>query len=135
MNSNDSSLTENWITVKEINNNMIFLDNKEIVTGVKIQPRNIFIMDQQSQTNVVDQLKTFYNLVDFEFWLVMADRPVDINLYISQLELHLGNVQNPAVRKLIANDIEKADMFVNNEVVDTEYFILFRDNNNESITK
>ena len=130
-----SALTENWITVKEINNNVILLDNKEMVTGVKIQPRNIFIMDQQSQNQIVDQLKTFYNLIDFEFWLIVADRPVDISVYISQLELHLGNVTNPAVRKLIANDLEKADLFVNNEVVDTEYFILFRDKNNEVIQK
>ena len=135
MNSNNSSSTENWVTVKEINNNMIFLDNKEVVTGVKIQPRNIFIMNQASQNNVIEQLKTFYNLVDFDFWLIIADRPVDVNLYVSQLELHLSNVQNPAIRKLIVNDIEKADLFVNNEVVDTEYFILFRDNNNDSINK
>ena len=131
----DMSLTENWITVKEINNNLIFLDNKEMVTGVKIQPKNIFIMDQASQDTMIDQLKTFYNQVDFEFWLIVADRPVDISVYISQLEVHLGNVQNPAIRKLIANDIEKADLFVTNDVVDTEYFMLFRDNNSESITK
>ena len=131
----DMSLTENWITVKEINNNLIFLDNKEMVTGVKIQPKNIFIMDQASQDMMIDQLKTFYNQVDFEFWLIVADRPVDISVYISQLEVHLGNVQNPAIRKLIANDIEKADLFVTNDVVDTEYFMLFRDNNSESITK
>ena len=130
-----SALTENWITVKEINNNVILLDNKEMVTGVKIQPRNIFIMDQQSQNQIVDQLKTFYNLIDFEFWLIVADRPVDISVYISQLELHLGNVTNPAVRKLIANDLEKADLFINNEVVDTEYFILFRDKSNDVIQK
>ena len=119
----DMSLTENWITVKEM------------VTGVKIQPKNIFIMDQASQDMMIDQLKTFYNQVDFEFWLIVADRPVDISVYISQLEVHLGNVQNPAIRKLIANDIEKADLFVTNDVVDTEYFMLFRDNNSESITK
>ena len=47
MNSNSMS-TENWITVRDINNNIIFLDNKQMVTGVKIQPRNIFIMDQNS---------------------------------------------------------------------------------------
>jgi hypothetical protein len=134
MNSNDIS-TENWITVKDINNNIIFLDNKKMVTGVKVQPRNIFIMDQQAQFNVIDQLRTFYNLIDFEFWLIVADRPVDINLYVSQLELHLSNVQNPAIRKLIVNDLEKADLFVNNEVVDTEYFILFKDDNSESLNK
>ena len=134
MNSN-SVLTENWITVKDINNNIIFLDNKQMVTGVKIQPRNIFIMDQQNQLNVIDQLRVFYNLIDFEFWLVVADRPVDVNLYISQLELHLNNVQDPAIRKLIVDDIEKADMFINNDVVDTEYFLLFKDNNTDSLNK
>lgn len=134
MNSNSAS-TENWITVKDINNNIIFLDNKKMVTGVKIQPRNIFIMDEQSQNIVVDQLRTFYNLIDFEFWLIVADRPVDINLYVSQLELHLNSVQDPAIRKLIVDDIEKADMFMNNDVVDTEYFILFKDDNTDSLNK
>ena len=134
MNSNSMS-TENWITVRDINNNIIFLDNKQMVTGVKIQPRNIFIMDQNSQFNVIDQLRVFYNLIDFEFWLVVADRPVEVNLYISQLELHLNNVQDPAIRKLIVDDIEKADMFINNDVVDTEYFLLFKDNNTDSLNK
>ena len=130
-----SMSTENWITVRDINNNIIFLDNKQMVTGVKIQPRNIFIMDQNSQFNVIDQLRVFYNLIDYEFWLVVADRPVDVNLYISQLELHLNNVQDPAIRKLIVDDIEKADMFINNDVVDTEYFLLFKDNNTDSLNK
>lgn len=134
MNSN-SALTENWITVKDINNNIIFLDNKKMVTGVKIQPRNIFIMDQGAMYSVIDQLRVFYNLIDFEFWLIVADRPVDINLYISQLELHLNNVQDPAIRKLVVDDIEKADMFMKNDVVDTEYFILFKDENTDSLNK
>lgn len=127
--------TENWITVKEINNNMIFLDNKKMVTGIKIQPKNIFIMDQSSQNSIIDSLKNFYNQIDFEFWLIIADRPVDINLYISQLELHLTNVQDPARRKLIVQDLEKAETFAANDVVDTEYFILFQDDNSESINK
>ena len=134
MNSN-SVMTENWITVKDINNNIIFLDNKKMVTGVKIQPRNIFIMDQGAMYSVIDQLRVFYNLIDFEFWLVVADRPVDINLYISQLELHLNSVQDPAIRKLVVDDIDKADMFMKNDVVDTEYFILFKDDNTDSLNK
>ena len=131
----NSSSTESWITVKDINNNIIFLDNKEMVTGVKIQPRNIFIMDEQAQNNIIDQLRIFYNLIDFEFWLIVADRPVDINLYVSQLELWLNDVSSPAIRKLVVSDIDKADMFMQNDVVDTEYFILFKDNNNESMNK
>lgn len=131
----NSSSTESWITVKDINNNIIFLDNKEMVTGVKIQPRNIFIMDEQAQNNIIDQLRIFYNLIDFEFWLIVADRPVDINLYVSQLELWLNDVSSPAIRKLVVSDIDKADMFMQNDVVDTEYFILFKEKNNDAIQK
>lgn len=135
VNASNNGTTENWITVKDINNNVIFLDNKKMVTGVKIQPRNIFIMDENAQRNVIDQLRVFYNLIDFEFWLIVADRPVDINLYVSQLELWLNEVQNPAIRKLIISDLEKADLFVQNDVVDTEYFILFKDETTDSMNK
>lgn len=135
MNSNNNIYTENWITVKEINNNIIFLDNKKMVTGIKIQPKNIFIMDQGSQNRIIDSLKNFYNQIDFEFWLIIADRPVDINLYVSQLELHLTNVQDPARRKLIIDDLSKAEAFASNDIVDTEYFILFQDDNSESMNK
>ena len=135
VNASNNGTTENWITVKDINNNVIFIDNKKIVTGVKIQPRNIFIMDENAQSNVIDQLRVFYNLIDFEFWLIVADRPVDINLYVSQLELWLNEVQNPAIRKLIISDLEKADLFVQNDVVDTEYFILFKDETTDSMNK
>lgn len=134
MNSN-SIYTENWITVKDISNNIIHLDNKQMVTGVKIQPKNIFILDEISQNNVIENLKTFYNLIDFEFWLVVADRPVDVNLYLSQLQLQLNDSQSPVLRKLILDDISKAEMFVNNSVVDTEYFILFKEKDTDSIQK
>ena len=104
-NNNSSIYTENWLPVKSIENNIIMLDNKKMVTGVKIQPRNIFILDEQTQNNVIDALKTFYNLIDYEFWLIVADRPVDINLYISQLQLKLNDAQSPVIRKLIFDDV------------------------------
>lgn len=134
MNQNSSS-TENWITVKEINNSVIVLDNKKLVSGIKILPRNIFIMDEISQNRVIDELRKFYNQVDFEFWLIVADRPTNIDLYISQLELQLNNVSKPAIRKLIIDDIAKADGFVQNDVVDTEYYVLFKADTQDEVTK
>ena len=134
MNSN-SAYTENWINVKDINNNVIYLDKKEMVTGVKIQPRNIFILEERYQNQIVEALRTFYNLIDYEFWLIIADRPVDVGLYISQLQLQLNDATNPVYRKLITDDIMKAEMFVQNGVVDTEYFILFKETSNDAIQK
>ena len=127
--------SEKWIPVSAINNGMIILDNKANVTGVKILPRNIFILDEQSQNAVLTGLKNFYNQIDFEFWLICADRPVDISVYLSQLQLLYNQTQSPAVRKLIMEDINKGNGFMNNNVVDTEYYILFKEKNPELLQK
>ena len=68
----NSKYTEDWIPIRNISNGMIVLDNKKKVTGVKIRPRNIFILEQGTQDNVLIALKNFYNMIDFEFWLISA---------------------------------------------------------------
>ena len=127
--------TEDWLPIKGIQNGMIFTTNNMKVTGVKINPRNIFILDQYSQENVLIGLKNFYNMLDFEFWLVVADRPVDISIYLAQLQLRFNEAPTPQIRKLIMQDIKKAQSFINNDVVDTEYYILFREKNVDLIEK
>ena len=130
-----SKYTEDWIHIRNISNGMIILDNKKKVTGVKIRPRNIFILDQGTQDNVLIALKNFYNMIDFEFWLISADRPVDLNNYLARLQLLYNQTPNPAVRKLINQDIDKANDFMNNNITDTEYYILFKEKNDDLIQK
>ncbi|MEE3342509.1 MAG: hypothetical protein VZS44_00250 [Bacilli bacterium] len=130
-----SKYTEAWIPIKAIDNGCIILDNKVRVTGVKIRPRNIFILDQGTQDNVILALKNFYNTIDFDFWLVSADRPVDISGYLARLQLLFNQASNPAVRKLINQDIMKANDFIDNNVTDTEYYILFRDKKADILQK
>ena len=133
--SNTSPYTENWIPIRGIQNGMIITDDKYKVTGVKITPRNIFILDQDQQNAVLISLKNFYNMIDFEFWLIVADRPVDISIYMSQLQLLYNKTTSPSIRKLIMQDIEKGNSFINNNVVDTEYSILFKDKKDEDVQK
>lgn len=130
-----SPYTEDWINVKAIKNGVILLPNREMVTGVKIMPKNIFILDSLQQESILNAMKNFYNLLTFEFWMIAADRPVDISVYQSQLQIMLQNATNPAQIKIIAQDIEKANMFINNQVVDTEYYILFKEKNQEEINR
>ena len=95
----------------------------------------IFILDESSQDSVLISLKNFYNMIDFEFWLVVADRPVDISVYMSQMQLLLNNTQVSSIRKLILQDIEKGQTFINNSIVDTEYYIMFKETNDDMIAK
>lgn len=127
--------TENWVPIKDITDGCIITTNGAKVTGVKIRPRNIFILDKISQDNTIVALKNFYNMIDFEFWLISADKPVDITDYLARLQVLFNQTQSPVVRKMIMEDVEKANEFVDDGVTDTEYYILFREKNNELIQK
>lgn len=135
--SSAKKYAENWLPISGIQNGEIILDNGTRVTGVKVRPRNIFILDYDSQSNAIFQLRNFYNSIDYPFWLIIADRPVDINVYLAQLKLLYNQVQYPSIRKLIREDIDKANTFMGKEVgvTDTEYFILFKDKRPELIQK
>ncbi len=128
---------EDWVPVRAIQNGEIILDNGVRVTGVKVRPRNIFILDYDSQNNAIFNLRNFYNTLDYPFWLIVSDRPVDINVYLAQLKLLYNSVQVQSIRKLIKEDIDKANLFMSKDVnvTDTEYFILFREKRPEIIQK
>lgn len=128
---------EDWVPIRTINNGLIQLDNGWYVTGVKIEPKNIFILDQSVQNSVIGALRTFYNTIDYEFWLISAGRPVDINVYLANLQVQYNNTNNQVVRKLLMQDINKANSFMSTQMnaVDTEYFILFREKRPEIIQK
>jgi len=132
---NDPKYTENWLDVKGIKNGMIFNSKNEMITGVKVNPKNIFILDQSVADGTLIGLMNFYNSLDYEFWLVVADRPVDIKMYEAELQLLYNKTQDQRLRKIIAQDLEKGDFFVNNNVVDTEYFILFKERKPELVEK
>lgn len=132
-----SKYTNDDIPVKSISNGVIYLEGRQNmkVTGVKIMPRNIFILDPNMQNAIITNLKTVYNVIDYEFWIVVADRPVDINIYLSELELLYNKTTDPARRKIINQDLSKANMFMSNNVVDTEYYLLFKEKSDDVIVK
>ena len=130
-----SGFTEDWLPIRSIQNNMIITRDNYKVTGVKITPRNIFILDPGTQSNILIGLRNFYNTIDYEFWLIVADRPVDISVYMSQMQLLLNDTNSPAIRKLIMQDIEKGETFIRNNVVDTEYYFMFKDKDADLLMK
>lgn len=123
------------VPVNNIANGMVILDNKLKVSGIKIMPKNIFILDPGTQNAIINNLKTVYNVIDYEFWIIAADRPVDVSVYLSELQVLYNSAVSPVQRKLISEDMEKANMFIKNSVVDTEYYLLFKHKDDDIIQK
>ena len=128
---------EDWLPIKSINNGMILTEDGYYVTGVEVSPKNIFILDEQSQNATLFNLSTFYNTLDFDFWLLVSDRPVDISLYLNELQVEYNKNPNSAIRKLIMQDINKANLFMSRDysVVDTEYTFSFKEKKMELVQK
>ena len=126
--------TEDWLPIIDIKGSYIevkganALEGNQYVTGVRVEPKNIFISDEIVQRQAINGLTNFYNTLDFEFWLMCCDRPVDINLYRSQLEIMYSEATSQQQRKLITEDLRKVDKFIGPEInaVDTEFYILFK---------
>mgnify|MGYP004507419645 FL=1 len=131
-----SKYTNDFVPIKSITNGIIICNDNTKVTGVKIFPRNIFILETDTQNMIINNLRNVYNMIDYEFWIVVADRPVDITSYLSRLQLLYNSQTSPVKRKLILDDINKANMFTTTmNVVDTEYYLLFRERDMDKIQK
>jgi hypothetical protein len=74
--NNSAKYTEDWLPIIDIKNGYIrvkgdgLLGGEQYVTGVRIEPKNIFITDTQNQAYVLNALMDFYNTMHEEFWLV-----------------------------------------------------------------
>ena len=64
-----------------------------------------------------------------------VDRPVDIANYLSNLQILYNETQDNYARKLIVQDIDKANEFMNDNVTDIEYYILFKDKSVDVLQK
>lgn len=135
--SGSKKYTEDWLPVKQIINGMIQTDDDYYVTGVKVMPKNIFMMEKSEQDNIIYNLRNFYNFIDYEFWLIIADRPVDLNVYLANLQLMYNRNRDNHTRKMIMHDINKANSFMSSEysVVDIEYYIIFKEKKPEIVQK
>lgn len=136
-NKSNSSFSEDWLPIKQILNGMIYTEEGYYITGVKVAPKNIFILEPSAQQTIITNLSNVYNMIDYEFWLMIADRPVDISVYLAQLQMLYNHAQTGLERKLIMQDLNKANLFMSSEynVVDTEYYIIFKDKKLEIVQK
>ena len=132
---NNPKYTENWINLRGIKNGIIYTKDGYMVAGVRLEPKNIFILETYQGAAVITGLANFYNLIDFEFWIMAVDRPVDISMYQAEMQLLYNRTSDPKLRKVISQDMNKGDSFVNNDVSDIEFFILFKEKKMDALQK
>jgi hypothetical protein len=136
-NAQPETVASVWATVRQITSGVVVLNTGELVSGVKIIPRNIFIMQQDDTNAIIYGLSKFYDSIDFDYWLIIGDKPVDLNNYFNSVQNIYNTSSSEHIRSIARDDIVKANKYVSGDygVSDTEYFLLFKDKNNEVLQK
>ena len=134
-NAQPETVASVWATVRQITSGVVVLNTGELVSGVKIIPRNIFIMQQDDTNAIIYGLSKFYDSIDFDYWLIIGDKPVDLNNYFNSVQNIYNTSSSEHIRAIARDDIVKANKYVSGDygVSDTEYFLLFKDKTIQSV--
>ena len=117
--------TLKWMDIEEIQEHQMILkhgNQRTFVQGIKVHPINIFIEDEYEQMLRVARLRNVYNKLKFKLYHSFVFNPINLDSELAYLSQRLDGEDNPAMRELIQDDIEKAIMFIR-DYNELEFFI------------
>lgn len=101
--------TLDWCDISSLSDEGIFLKGKKPigVKGIKVDPKNILIMDSSDQASQIDNLRLALNKLKFEFFIA----PIKLNINIAEDQTviieALKNESDPKRIKLFEDDLDK----------------------------
>lgn len=128
--------TLKWMDIEEIQEHQMILkhgNQRTFVQGIKVHPINIFIEDEYEQMLRVARLRNVYNKLKFKLYHSFVFNPINLDSELAYLSQRLDAEDNPAMRELIQDDIEKAIMFIR-DYNELEFFITVQGKTEKEIT-
>lgn len=126
-----------WSNIEEIKDNAIYLKDggrQEKVIGIKVYPRNIFIDTIHVQRQIINNLRIVFNKIRFKVYWGYVFVPVQIDDHITQLINEEQQEEDPRIRSMIRNDIEKATWFQDTHR-ELEFFLMIRNKDEKQLWK
>ena len=126
--------TLDWLDVADVKDNVMYLKNGEMVVGIKLQPRNIFIDPNEVQRRIVNNLRISLNKLKFPIYWGFVFTPVDLTEHISQLLIQLEQEEDFVIKGMIQNDLDKAYWFSEN-YRELGFFLMIKEKDKTKLTK
>ena len=107
--------TLDWCDIREVKNSEILLESKDRkifhVSGVKVKPHDIFLDDDLTMKGVIERWRLALDKMSFRIFWCFVTSPVDIGDYKAELYEDRENAEDASIKKMIADDYEKAEHF------------------------
>lgn len=129
--------TLKWCDVKQVSDEGILLGkNGEnvLVKGIKIEPKNIFILDVDKQKEFINGFRLALNKIKFQFFISIVKMNNNFNVEESIIINQLKQEKNKRKQKMFEDDLDKLQSF-KNDYKQIEFHIYVRDANLKVLEK
>ena len=95
---------QDWLSVKEISNNEITLNNGKTVTILKVSPINFNLKSQLEQKAILSSYKTFLKNLNSEIQIIISSKKTDVSTHLD--EILKNTKENPTIYEMSKDYID-----------------------------
>ena len=123
----------NFIEVKEIREDSIFLSNGSTKAIIQINPINFHILSKKHQEAIISAYKDFLNSLDFPIQVVMRTVNLSLDDYLRNLELKVKKSRNEFLKKQFIDFQDFVLGYIENNSVKNRLFYIIIPSNEKKL--
>lgn len=124
MTTKASKATQDFISIKEIRDNVVILNNNTMRSVLIASSLNFSLKSKDEQTAILLQYQNFLNSLDFDLQIFMESRKLDIRPYLLTIEERLKDQTNELIKIQTREYIEFIKNFTTTTNVMTKSFFV-----------
>jgi hypothetical protein len=122
----------NFIEVKEIREDSIFLNNSSAKAILQINPINFHILSSKHQEAIISAYKDFLNSLDFPIQVVMRTVNLSLDEYLRNLDLKVRKSHNEFLKKQFKDFQEFVLGYIENNSIKNRLFYIIIPSNEKN---
>lgn len=116
--------TQHFTGIEDIVDNIVILPYRQAAQVIEVTATNFSLQSADEQQIKILSYASLLNSLSFSIQIVIISRKLDISSYISLLDLHEKNSQNPKLKEHIHSyKAFISELVKNNEVLDKKFYI------------
>lgn len=130
----ENKIIKEYIPYKEVWNNVCILENGNILSGIKIDCLNLYLMYEEEQVSKIEQFKKILLSMNYKYQILSMDSKIDLNDSINELKSKVNLEKDINKQKLLNEDIEYSELINKiGNMKNRDFYILITDNNEHNI--
>lgn len=121
-----------WIPIKNIKDNAIYLKNGSSIKLFKVEPINFNLKSEGEQISILEAYKRFLKICNFDIQIIVQTDNIDLEKHIDEIERFKNS--KPNLSDMVEDYINLVkDISNTRESISRRFYIVTKNTNNEKI--